>query len=212
MIYVVGDSSKRFRTLDPIRKKFLVDEPHRGDNIDQYNPYFCELTGLYHMWKHDTSDIVGLEHYRRYLSLDGKNPISGHDIIRLLGSADLLCVRVDYHSRPIRSYFINNDFYSWMLKYIVFLELFAGKAYANHCLNFMDGHWHLLGNMFIARREFMDEYCRLLFPSLIGFMKAEQAAGRPIRKRVMGYLSEFLFGAYVTYFHKKPGIVQFCWN
>lgn len=112
MIYVVGDTSKRFRNLDPIRQKFLVNEPHRGYNIDQYNPYFCELTGLYHMWKHDKSEIVGLEHYRRYLSLDGKNPIIGPDIVRLLDSADLLCVRVDYPSRPISSYFINNDFYA----------------------------------------------------------------------------------------------------
>ena len=212
MIYVVGDSSKRFRALDPIRRKFLVNEGHQGDNIDQYNQYFCELTGLYHMWKHDASEIVGLEHYRRYLSPDGRNPVIGPEITRILNTHDLICTRVNYPSRPIRRYFINNDFYAWMLKYILFLEMYAGKDYANHCLNFMNGHWHLLGNMFISRREFMDGYCKFLFPSLIGFMKAEQAAGRPIRKRVMGYLSEFLFGAYITYHGKKRYEMQFCWN
>ena len=213
MIYVVGDTSKRFRTLDPIRQKFLVNEPHRGDNIDQYNPYFCEMTGLYHLWKNDTkSDIVGLEHYRRYLSLNGRTPVTEKDVRRILESKDLICARVGYNTRPIRSYFINNDFFAWILKYIMFLELVHGKDYAQHCRRFMDGNWHILGNMFISGREFMEEYCRFIFPSLIGLLKAEQASGRPIRKRVIGYLSEFLFGAYVTYFKKKAGIVQFCWN
>lgn len=69
-IYVVGSSKNKFLPLDNIREKFLIDQPHEGDNIDFLNPWYCELTGLYWLWRNSTEDIVGLEHYRRYFVND----------------------------------------------------------------------------------------------------------------------------------------------
>lgn len=34
-----------------------------GDNISLKNPYYCELTGLYWMWKNVEADYLGLLHY-----------------------------------------------------------------------------------------------------------------------------------------------------
>ena len=41
-----------------------------GDNISLKNKYYCELTGIYWMWKNVDADFYGLMHYRRYLMLD----------------------------------------------------------------------------------------------------------------------------------------------
>lgn len=37
-----------------------------GDNISEFNPYYCELTGVYWAWKNLDYDYLGLVHYRRY--------------------------------------------------------------------------------------------------------------------------------------------------
>lgn len=207
-IIVVGDKTKRFRGevgTDGLRKKFLVDEKHEGDNIDSLNPWFCELTGLYYMWKHDKDEIVGLEHYRRYLSIDGKNPIGKKDILDLLSKSDAICAKVDYVTRPVVTYFggRGEEFLEYVPKYCEFLEVFKGKKLANMCRDYLKGHVHLLGNLFISRRSFMDTYCSLMFPCVINFNDAEEHYGRKLYPRIVGYLAEFTMGALFAYLGAK---------
>ena len=72
---------------------FLGDET--GDSISHLNPYFCELTGMYWIWKnyHDV-DYTGICHYRRYL-LNEEGKIFTHEQIEnLLQSYDILTTKL----------------------------------------------------------------------------------------------------------------------
>lgn len=203
-IYVVGNSKNKFLPLDNIREKFLIDKPHEGENMDGLNPWFCELTGLYYMWKHVDDDIVGLEHYRRYFVNNKNQILSEQEIRNALKDTDILCIKANYsRTNPPKTWLIKNNKWIDMQKFLRFIKAYVGDDYHNACVQHLNGDWHALGNMFICRKELIDVYCEFTFDLLLSYIEAERYYKREIPSRILGYFTEFLFGAWLKYNKKK---------
>ena len=203
-IYVVGSSKNRFLPLNNIREKFIINAEHEGKNIDNLNPWFCELTGLYWIWKNSKEDIVGLEHYRRYF-VNRRNQLLSEDEIRtILETNDIICIRANYSYRnPPVTWLQKNDKWYDMQKFLIFIKAYVGNDYYKICIDHLYGNWHALGNMFIAKKEIIDEYCNFMFDLTLTYIAAEKHFCRNLPKRIIGYFTEFLFGAWLTYNKKK---------
>jgi hypothetical protein len=194
-IYVVGSSKNRFLPLNSIREKFLIDQPHEGDNIDFLNPWYCELTGLYYLWKHVNDDIVGLEHYRRYFVNNNGNLLSEGEIREILKDCDVIAHTSKQNNSKWTMYEelkhcckagdLNKIYYHFLCV-IKFLhpELFS-KIDAMMKLKW---HWQL--NMCICKKEIFAEYCKFAFEISDVFLSVYNIKNYPLRSA--GYIYEIL--------------------
>lgn len=209
-IYVVGSTKNRFFPLNNIRQKFLIDQPHEGDNIDFMNPWFCEMTGLYHLWKNCNDDIVGLEHYRRCFVNNRNQPLSEQEISELLKDTDILCTKSwEYKKRfPVRMWAIRHHKDFEFEKFMRFAKQYIGEDYYNCCREVYDSDHHILCNMLICRKEILDEYCKFIFDLTITYFDCEKSYNRIPENRIIGYFTEFFFRAWCLYANKKYKFIK----
>lgn len=145
---------------------------NEGDNISLKNPSFCELTGLYWAWKNLDVDYIGLAHYRRHFKGKSKekNPfqqtLTHQEVEDLLLKSDIIVTKK-------RNYYIENIYnhYAHTL-YVETLDKtrdIIAKKYPDYLLNFDECMKHTYMhafNMFIMKKDKLDEYCQWLFDIL----------------------------------------------
>lgn len=201
-IYVVGSSKNKFMPLDDIREKFFIDKQHKGDNIDYLNPWYCELTGLYYLWKHVDDDIVGLEHYRRYFVNDRRKLglLSKEQITKILITHDIIVDNMHYRNKtfsiwdtrisPKREF----DFRTAL----IVVKEFYPDIYP-FVKNYLKERNVVEGNMFICRKELIDEYCSFIFDVLDIYRKGIEHFNVELKPRICGYIAEYFFGGWLVY-------------
>lgn len=193
MIYTVGSSRNNFLPLDGFRTRYIVDRPHDGVNIDGKNGHYCELTALYYMWKHETDALCGLEHYRRYF-YSGNHLLHREEAEEILSKDDIILVPHHHpNHRTTYDWFLGTgkmqDFDKWLA-----LIHAAYPAFFDTMWDYCRSNLVYICNMFVARKELIDEYCSWIFPLLAKYDSLVGLTGA--NRRIDGYLAEHTLGAW----------------
>lgn len=199
-IYVAGSAKNEFGTIDNIREKFYVDQEHKGDNIDNLNAWYCEMTALYHLLHNTTEPIIGLEHYRTQIYEDDGMSVMGDDTIhKLLEDSDVIAGIWDYEKAK-HGVSLKKNLNLW-LKGELRLLYNAIKAVRPEFMPYVEdfikplGGYHIACNIFIARREIVQEYWDYMWPILQEYERVSPLTSQNLRRE--GYVYEFLFGAWL---------------
>ena len=151
-----------------------------GDNISYLNPYMSEFSALYWMWKNTNHSIIGLAHYRRFLTESPDESFAYEKILtkeraeRLLQDYDIIATvnfidltLFDATAATIKSYELAEFAHSIFRKHLVknfpdYVEFFDkvlnSKVYNSY-------------TMIITRKHILDSYCKWLFSFMIDACK-----------------------------------------
>ena len=176
-----------------------------GENISEKNPYFCELTGLYWVWKNRDDKVKGLVHYRRYFTrsrlTESYAGVLGFDALaRALEGADMVVPRAKHNHVSNRAHFVPRHAPE---KYFLALRESVERLHPAYLPDFdgfmADNKGHFM-NMMVARREVFDGYCEWLFEILFDLeARAKERWPEDDPKRMYGHLSERLLNVYIRH-------------
>lgn len=173
-----------------------------GDHISEKNRQYCELTALYWIWKNDRSDYVGLGHYRRHFEL------SEEQLRRLAGSDIDVVLTIPIMDLPDVETIYRRDHIG--ADWDVMLE--AVRKLSPDYMEVVDrmqrGRFYYAYNMFIMRREILEDYCSWLFPILFYCEKHCEEKTDVYHNRYIGFLGEHLMSAYFQYHERDYKIVH----
>lgn len=205
-----------------------------GDNISERNRMYCELTAQYWVWKNDTdSDYVGFFHYRRYLNFSGKNLNSDcwGNIIYNDRLDEKILAELGIESQKMQETICKYDAIVPIPRIIpdgknIYDEYANAKGqhkedldcalavlsekypeYSSDAKEYMASNKPYEVNMFIMKKELFKSYAEWLFDILFEVEKrSDFTAYNQYELRVMGFLSERLFGIWFTHNSKKMNL------
>ncbi|MBP2658230.1 MAG: exopolysaccharide biosynthesis protein [Firmicutes bacterium] len=190
-----------------------------GDSISIKNKNYCELTGLYWIWKNDkVSDIVGLCHYRRYFAFkEEKNFIAeviagiknkGYiekivdpvEIERYFDCYDIILPVPEVFNESINEQYCDcHDADNWSVLRDIVKTLFP--EYAVSMESVFKGRRMYPYNMFVMKKSTFDGYMKWLFAILERVEELITIGSDPYQSRVLGFMGERLLNLYV-YHHR----------
>lgn len=191
------------------KKDLGYQKDNTGDNISKKNPFFCELTGLYWAWKNLDVDYIGLVHYRRYFTLSKKrmkteeekfkNVLTSKEVNELLKDTNIILPKK-------RKYYIENLYDHY--KHTMYIEpldetrKILEEKYPEYIEEFDKLHKRTsahMFNMFIMKKEILDQYCNWLFDILFELEKrCDPKQYDNFHARYLGRISELLLDVWIN--------------
>ncbi len=209
-VIIVGARGKEHRNPE-----YCYDDT--GISISEKNPYYCELTALYWIWKNTNDEIVGLNHYRRFFWLskpdlkyvqknimDYKNLsdlIDAQSVNKILEKSDIILPTKRLFLDGVeKQYQINHRKKDYDTMRRVICELYPEYLPAFEHVSIGQGVYPC--NMFIMKRNCFNKYMEWLFSILF---EVEKRIVIPYQdtyqRRVFGFLAERLLNVFVLH-HK----------
>ncbi|MCR5265323.1 MAG: DUF4422 domain-containing protein [Cyanobacteria bacterium RUI128] len=205
-LHVGRDSLDTENEENALKMKWLSEQmpgDNTGDNISKLNPYYCELTATYWIWKNVKSEYVGLVHYRRLFDFDGTDDFpfgaTEENLSEILKDTDVILPHRMTLDEPsiYHQFLFNHDGRS--LDYVMD---YIAKTYPEMSVevdriktNKQVWFW----NMLIARKPVFDDYAAWLFDVLSAYDKYMEGTGQEKSPRINGFLSERLNNIYFNY-------------
>ena len=176
-----------------------------GDNIAARNPHYCELTGLYWIWKHGTEQIEGLCHYRRYfVTTTGKilnlavhkqtGFLTQERVEHWLKKYDVIRHNVTFSKDSVGKQYVKSHAAESLERTGEIIREHQ-PMYYDAFQKIMNGRTIHLVNMMIMQKPLLDEYCEWLFAIL--FELENQMLLTEKNLRVMGFLAERLLDVWI---------------
>ena len=190
------------RTLAEKNFGYIGDDS--GENISRLNLFINELTALFWFWKNTSHTTVGLAHYRRFFTTSDDDKFScekiltQEDALKILERFDIIVGEIYFGGLTQRE-FVTND----CGKNLAALGEAILKKHLLHVQpDYLDAFEFVMNsttfykcNMFVARRNVFDAFCKWLFSFLID---ATEEAVRTLQlqelswspRRLMSFLAE----------------------
>lgn len=191
---------------------YLAD--NYGDNISNKNKSFCELTGMYWLWKNCGDEQIGISHYRRYFSEKNTlNMVRWESLIKgtpraisekklndYLKSYDWIVPKKEKLSAD--SVTIYEQFkLAHNIKDLEKTKKIIQELYPDYIDAFdkvMSKTEMFIFNMLYTTKEQYDSYCKWLFDILFALEKQTDISNYDeYQQRLYGFIAERLFNVWL---------------
>lgn len=164
-----------------------------GVNISSWNKQFCELTVLYWIWKNAVKDVVGMVHYRRHFILpaDWCERLETYSIDVILPTPLYVAPSIagNYNSRH------DPSDWEYMREYLKEQD----EKFFQDAEDFFGGNLYSPCNMFVMRKNVLNDLCEWLFPVLEAVAAHGGQKEDNYLNRYPGFISERL----ISYFFER---------
>lgn len=207
-----------------------------GDNISVKNPFYCELTAQYWVWKNDvSSEYIGFMHYRRHLNFSEKQDypedvwgvvndeiiseeyeekfgLNEASIVNAIADNDILLPK----KWSVRQAGSKNNYEHYKISQHLHIEdyqaaidslLYLYPEYAAAVKMFNSAHDGYYTNMFVMKSDLFTEYSEWLF-SIFDDLEINFSMKNysAQEKRVIGHISERLFNIFLIHKENASGL------
>lgn len=196
-------------------KAYLFDD--MGENISTKNSNYCELTGLYWIWKNSNEKYKGIAHYRRFFT---KNSFSSkenyfyseRELNKILNKYDIVVGEKLYV--PMKNVYEDYAKYHFE-RDIIQLKSVIENNYSDYLDAFelvFSRNYYCPANMLYCSAELFNRYCEWLFSVLEELeKKVDISKYNTEQARIYGFIGERLLNVWIEKNHlskKEVRIIQ----